>query len=324
MSKPQITKNQHYIPQFYLRKFQDAQGKIQVLSCKYNKIVTPSSPKSICSEEFYYSAETGVPDKVSQEVETMFSNLETFLAKKLPPIEEKLLSGKEIDADEKWTLGFLMSMIWIRGPVMREQNRRMAEDITKQMMNFTFSMSDAHIKSFFDKFDSTRGETTSPEMRQKLKESFLNEDYKLNVNNAVHIGMFENIHNFANLFTAQDWFVYISKAKSGFITSDNPVVEVFPEMKGFHGASFFDREHYFTLSPVIIIHCKYPNKKNGKGLRRKTYYESDDIKILSLNISIARYALKFVYAKEKECLEKVLKIVESHKRQQYKSLFNNS
>jgi hypothetical protein len=320
MDESQITRNQHYIPQFYLRRFQNAEKKVQVLSCKNNKIFLPSSPKSICSEEFYYGAETGVSDKVSQEVETMFSNLETSLAEKIPPIEKKLLNGEAVSEDEKWTLGFLMSMIWIRGPVMREQNRRMVEDITKQMMSFTFSMSDEHIKGFFDKFDSTSGETTSPEMRQKLKESFLNKDYKLNVNNAIHIGMFENIHNFANLFAGQDWFVYISKAKLGFITSDNPVAEVFPKRKSFYGASFLDREHYFTLSSEILIHCKHPNKKNQKGIRRKTYYNNDNDKILSSNILIASYALKFIYAKEREPLEEILKIVELHKKQQYKSL----
>lgn len=323
MSEPQITKNQHYIPQFYLRKFQNTEKKVQVLNCEYNKLIPPSSPKSICLEEFYYGAETGVSDKVSQEVETMFSNLESSLAKKIPHIEEKILNGKEINEDEKWTLGFLMSMIWIRGPVMREQNRSMVEDITQQMMSHTFSMSDAQVKSFFDKFDETRGETTSPEMRREVKEGFLNKNYKFNVNNVIHIGMFENIHNFANLFTAQDWFVYISKAKLGFITSDNPVAEVFPKMKGFYGASFFDREHYFTLSPEIIIHCKYPNKKNSKGLRRKTYYQKDTRKILSLNLMIARYALKFIYAKEKALLEEILRIFAFHKKQQYKSLFNN-
>jgi hypothetical protein len=323
MSEPQIAKNQHYIPQFYLRKFQNIENKVQILSCEHNKLFSPRSPRSICSEEFYYSAETGVSDKVSQEVENMFKNLESVLAQKIPAIEENLLNGKQIDEGEKWTLGFLMSMIWIRGPVMREQTRGMVESITQQMMSFTFRMPDDRIKGFFDGFDKHTGRTTTPKMREKIKESFLNKDYKLNINNVVHISMFANIHNFANLFAAQDWFVYISKAKLGFITSDNPVAEVFPEMKGFYGASFFDREHYFTLSPEIIIHCKYPNKNNSKGLRRKTYFESNNEKILSLNLIIASYALKFIYAKEKESLENVLKIVEFHKSQQYKSLVNN-
>jgi hypothetical protein len=320
MKEPQITKNQHYIPQFYLKKFRNTKGKVEVLSCKYNKLFSPASAKRICFEDFYYATETGVYDEISQEIENYFSQLEFLLSDKIPPIEKKILNGECINTDDKWDLSFLMSMIWIRGPVMREQNRRMVEDITKQMMGHTFSMPDAHIKSFFDKFDSTRGETTSPKMRQEIKENFLNKDYKFNVNNVVHMGMFKNIHNFANLFAAQDWFVYISKAKSGFITSDNPVVEVFPEMKGFYGASFFDREHYFALSPEILIHCKYPNKKNPKGLRRKTYYEGDYEKILSLNMMVARYALKFVYSKEKENLERILEIVKFYKKQQHKSL----
>jgi hypothetical protein len=58
----------------------------------------------------------------------------------------------------------------------------------------------------------------------------------------------------------KDWFVYISKSKSEFITSDNPVGETFPKIKTFWGASFLDREHYFALSPEIMIHCKYPKK----------------------------------------------------------------
>jgi len=315
MPKQQTTKNQHYVPQFYLRKFQNNEKKLEVLSCEHNKLFSPSNPKSICSEDFYYGSETGANDKVSQGVEDMFKKLETALAEKIPAIEEKILKGEHIEMEEKWTIGFLMSMIWIRGPVMREQNRRIVESITQQMMGFTFSMPDDRIKSFFDGFDKNTSRTTTPEMRKKIKESFLKKDYKLEVNNVVHISMFTDIHNFANLFASQDWFVYISRAKLGFITSDNPVVEIFPEMKGFYGPTFLDREHYFSLSPEIIIQCKYPNKKNRKWFRRKTYFDSDRDKILSLNLTLARYALKFIYSKEKEPLEKILKIVELHKKQ---------
>lgn len=320
MTEQQITKNQHYVPQFYLRKFQNTENKVEVLSCKHNKLFSPSSTKSICFKKFYYGLETGTNDNISQAVEDVFKRLETNLAKEIPAIEKKLLEGGHIERGEKWIIGFLMSMLWIRGPVMREQNRRMVEDITQQMMGFTFSMPDDRIKSFFDVFDKNTSRTTTPKMREKIKESFLKKDYKLEIDNVVHISMFANIHNFANLFAGQDWFVYISKAKSGFITSDNPVAEFFPERKSFYGASFLEREHYFALSPEIIIHCKYPNEKNRKELRRKTYFDNDKDKILFLNLKLAYCALNFIYSKDKEPLNEILKIAEIHKKQQYKLL----
>ncbi len=176
------------------------------------------------------------------------------------------------------------------------------------------------ICAFFDQFDKNRGETTSQKDRDEIIETFRGGEYKMDVNNVFHISMFQNIHNFANLFSAQDWFIYIGRGKKKFVTTDNPVAEAIPLSKGFYGPSFFEREHYFALSPEIFIHCKAPNKNNAKGLRRKTFFEEDAKKVLEYNMILARHALKYIYGKEKEDLEEILSVVNFLRKNQLENL----
>ncbi len=324
MSEEQVTRNQHYIPQFYLRGFTGPDKKVEVLSCERNKLLPRRNPKSIGCEPFFYGAETGVSDQVSQEAEDFFKHLEDSLAKKIPFIERKILGGQQLSEDERWTFAFLMGMLWIRGPVMREQNQRMVEDLMQQMMQLTVARPKEDVEAFFNQFDRSQGRVTSSEDREKIIEIFKNKDYKLNVNNVFHISMFQDIHRYANLFAAKDWFVYINQGKKRFVTSDNPVVEIFPPVRTFYGTDFFSREHYFAFSPKILIYCKTPNKKNSKKLRRRTLFDRDARKVLELNMILATHALKYMYGREKEDFEEILFMVDFIRKKQLEALRKNT
>ncbi|MEK7095050.1 MAG: DUF4238 domain-containing protein [Patescibacteria group bacterium] len=316
---PQITVRQHYIPQFYMRKFTDDDKKVGVLSCKLNKLTPRKSPRSIACEDFFYGLKTGVPDDVSQAIEEFFQDLEGKLSRLLPPIEGKILTGQKIEDDEKWYIALFMSMLWIRGPAMREQNRMMSEDLTRQMMAMTFSRSEEDINAFFDSFDRDRGEITTPGQRKAVIDGFNKKKFKMNISNHLHMRMFESIDNFANLFAAKDWTIYITKTKTGFVTTDNPVAEILPPITGFYGPGFFSRDHYFSFSPEIFIHCKASLNRGEKSIRRKTLFEKDSQKIFELNILLSCRAMKFIYGSE-SILKTILDVVEFTKRQRYKSL----
>lgn len=61
---PQITKKQHFVPKFYLKRFA-RNGQIQVCDVRAKRILKAYGYKSVCYEKFFYGVETGVQDEVS-------------------------------------------------------------------------------------------------------------------------------------------------------------------------------------------------------------------------------------------------------------------
>ncbi len=85
MSK-QVTKKQHYVPKFYLKNFENANGEIEVFNLKANRFDKPKTRGSICYGEFFYGEETGVEDDHSQKIENAFKLIEDNLSKNLDPL----------------------------------------------------------------------------------------------------------------------------------------------------------------------------------------------------------------------------------------------
>ena len=141
----------------------------------------------------------------------------------------------------------------------------------------------------------------------------LSKDYSLELSNEQHLMMFDDINNYANLFYAQHWTVYISKLPQKFVTSDNPLVIVLPKSKGWYPPSFSERFHYFSLTPEICIEACYPKNNSGKKLKRKTLLQGKAEQVLELNTIIGSQAEQYIYAREKQDLEDILAEI---KRQQ--------
>lgn len=77
----QMTKRQHYVPQFYLRNFTDINGKLQVYNYQKNNFFT-CVPKDVCYEEYLH--------------ETLWEEANPKLGKYVLPNQiEKNLSQKE-------------------------------------------------------------------------------------------------------------------------------------------------------------------------------------------------------------------------------------
>ncbi len=300
----QLTKNQHYVPQFYLRKFLNGSNQVEILDCRRKKIITPRGTKGICCEDFFYGLETGAQDEISQHVEDGFQQIEHRISTGIDPIIAKLLNGSAISDAEKWTVGLLMSMLWMRGPEMRTQINEMSEKVMKDINALQFGSQFAD--QIFDKFDKDTGRVTTSEMREKIKRTMVDKNYSLQFSNQQHLMMLNSIENFANLFFGQHWTVFISKLEKKFVTSDNPVVVTFPARKGFFGPTFLERIHYFALTPDILIKAVYPHNLKGKKLKRKTLFQGDDLMVLDLNIRVAGRARDYAYARDRQGLEDIL------------------
>ena len=225
-----MTKNQHFVPQFYLRRFLNQNNVVEVLDLNLMKCVNPKGTKKICCAEFFYGIETGIPDETSQKIEDWFQKMEGFISDNLDSIVGKFLDNKQIEIEDKWIVAFLMSMLWIRGQEMRKQIHRITEETTKWMIEQEYSI---RPDKLFDEYEKNRGVTISPELRKKIQEIMVNKEYEIKPDNTMHLKNLENIKGFANLFYHQYWTVYISKVSSKFATTDNPLAIKFPKAQRF-------------------------------------------------------------------------------------------
>ncbi len=99
----QITEDQHYVPQFYLRQWLDETGgfypvKIEEKQPPKLKIFSDKSDQSrFCYENFFYAQHTGVEDEISQIIEKEFAKIETIFSQELPVLEKKILNYEHIN-----------------------------------------------------------------------------------------------------------------------------------------------------------------------------------------------------------------------------------
>ena len=163
----------------------------------------------------------------------------------------------------------------------------------------------------FDEVDRDRKKTSSPELRARVKEDIERGAYAISMNNVQHLQFMEDLPRWANLFHGQYWNVYINKTQESFVTSDNPVVVVSPERKNFYGPTFLQRTHFFALSPEICIQAVEPHRRMGKKLRRITLFPDKEDQVSQLNLTLASQARRYVYARDREPLEGILRYVEA-------------
>ena len=77
----QPTKDQHFVPKFYLKRFSDAHGTIKVLNLAEKRVIKSKRYSSVCYGRYFYATEAGQQDSTSQEFERMFGDIENEISK---------------------------------------------------------------------------------------------------------------------------------------------------------------------------------------------------------------------------------------------------
>lgn len=313
-----ITKNQHYVPQFYLRKFANDEDKLEILDCERRKVVASRSPKSVCNEEYYYSANNKL-DEVSQALEKEFQRIESDISKVYDSIAKKFVNFEQIAESDKMLVATFMSLQYLRGPYMRKQIQRMNEQMIKQITKLHFGSS--HIHKFFDQHEKETGEKLTEQQRNEVIEFAQKGEYRVEMGNAAHLHLIGEMEGFRNLLFGKEWQVYISKSSKKFITSDNPVIELFPEWTGkfFYGPTFLQRTHQFSMTPDILIVATDPRNPPEIGkVKRKTLFDNKEHneKILELNFQHPRNAIAYAYASSSDLLQDIVDSANLYDKQQ--------
>ncbi len=296
------TAKQHFIPKLYLKNFEDQTGHLQVLDIKNNRCGKPRTRSGVGYKYYFYAAETGIADEVSQQIEKWLGVFEDTIGNDLPNIINKIVTFQQIDHNDRYTLSALMCMLWLRTPKMRDHLNSMNEDMSKQRMRFFAS-------ERIDQYQDETGKEVTENRRKELIKMLENGSYKLSFNNAQHLRFMTESFGFGepgftNLFYGHKWRIYIAKGKKRFITTDSPIAEWWLPSQTFYGTSFLGRIKYFALTPEIFFELTYP--RGSTKIRRETLFESDDEKVDLFNILLAAHGHEFAYANNKAPLEKLI------------------
>ncbi len=300
----QITRNQHFVPEFYLKKFA-SEGKIEVLDIKAERIGKPRSYTSVCYKEFFYAVDTGIQDDVSQAFEDMFGRIENVIAKALPQIIERAINLQLTNSDLD-TLAYFMSIQWLRTAFFRERMQQMLGDLMKQMFKKVVSL--PGFQDFIR--DTDKGHDMSDEQIEKMKHFLQSDNYSIRFNNYQHLKFMgqEQIHGFHNCLLGKKWQIILLKPPYHFITSDNPVAEWMPPRRGIFGPSFMERLHLLALTPTILIVTDKPDRTDIEEppVDRLSYNTTDENGVLMFNRMLADHAHRFAYAYKRDELEQIL------------------
>jgi hypothetical protein len=302
----QVTKDQHFVPEFYLERFAD-NGIIQVLHLRARRIGKPRPYQSVCYKKFFYAQKTGVEDEVSQHVEAFFGAIESQIAERLPAIiehaESKTLSNVDLD-----TLAYMMSLQWMR----TARFRNVVQSLASHMLKFV-SQATARFPGFIEdaqRFAMERGIELSSEAAEQLREYLAQGEYSIKTDNSMHLRFLasrDNVVGVHNLFFHKQWNVWRASGRFRFITSDNPVAEWLPSA-GIFGNSFLERKHYFPLTPDIMIESVYPDEDEHRVSPAETveYRTCDADGVLVFDMVMAQHAHEFAYGASKDEFQQLL------------------
>lgn len=313
-NQEQTTKYQHYVPQFYLKKFTNANNNLEILNCELLKIVSSRSPKNICGEDFFYSINNR-EDEISQLLETEFKKIESDISKVYDKIISKLLNLENITTEDRFVISTFMSVQYLRGPYMRKQIHKMGEYFLKEMIKRLYGSENAY--KVLSNYEKETGKIMTKEEKEEVIKFAREGDYRLDMGNSSHLQIIGEMEKFRDLLFHKYWLVYISKSNRKFITSDNPVTEIFPDWAGkvFWGPDFFQRTHQFAATPDVAIIALNPKSIDAKNMKRKTLFDDkfSFSKIFEFNFNCANHATKYAYAHEKEPLQDIINGVNLYK-----------
>lgn len=323
--KPKVAK-QHFVPQFYLRRFINVEGQLERLELEGAKLLSqPKSPSAECVEQYFYAVETGKEDEISQEIEDFWKSIEDFVAERLDDVEQKIVKNQQLDDEDIFVFANLGAMLWMRTPMFRETLNHNMATFEKQLYQRQASSPDyvEHIM----RFSEETGAGLTREKAEEIRQFIVDGKYKMSFNNVMHLRMIASaFEGFRNMFANAKWRFYIANGSRRFVTSTSPCIEVFPERKGFYGPSFYEREKFFPLSPHVLAEIKMPLLP-GKRVKRKTI---DDTTVLEYNRQQANWSSlpgsrhSRCYANRTKELEELAKIHEENRNPELLKLLARS
>lgn len=270
---------------------------IQVLDLPQGRMMKSRSYTSVCWQDFYYAEETGVADDISQEFEAYFKEIEDYFASGIDGIIDDILNYKQINPRQLDQLAWFFACLWVRSPQMRSSVNGMMEKAMK-WFGQTVAAEPHFIDDIKQAFDE-KGVEASTERIDKMRNMYLDGDYKLEFGNQHHLNTIQKTEEYMLWFKGKNWRFYIAKGSKQFITSDTPVIELTSD--DMFNNHIMQRPQFLALTPDVLIELTDPTV--GKKFKRKAV---GDAEVDEYNLVRAQHSEQFAYAKSRSDLEDLM------------------
>lgn len=225
-------KLQHYVPQFYLKKFgHKLNDKNYWVYCfdKTNSEVKRINTKRIGAENYFYDvSNTSVP-----QYEELFKHFET----RFSVLFKKIIKYQQIDSlshNERIIISVFVALQEVRTREFRERLRSQVSGLYDALMS--------------------RGLEMNPNLKAEIEDSMTDESIK-----NWHLRMISDTPEFATYIYSMKWILLYNKLDIPFWASDNPVVRFNPIDHGLYGnlgyLSTGIRLHYPFTPQLTIVFC---------------------------------------------------------------------
>lgn len=261
-----VNKNQHYVPQFYQRRFSDDGKNIGVYLVDQQKSI-PSAPiKSQASADYFYTNDTDKPDNV----EKAFSGIEGIGKEIMQKLDDN--PRTPLPKEESFSLYAFTILQLGRTLSPVQDTREMANMMLRRVLKFVTEISknsdSPELADFRDMSDDVIDSITLTEEAAKK----------------LALGSYLQMLPLCMDLKSK---VLINETPVPFITSDNPVCLYNPFMEKMNyplnGLGARGTIIYFPLSPKLALFI-YDDNVYKVGNRKQTYAEvhsSNDIQELN-------------------------------------------
>jgi hypothetical protein len=303
MNKP---KRHHYLPDFYLNRFTDDNGLFWVYDRNKSEI-RPQTPINTCVQSGYYSYDDKDGNRHT-EVEELLNTVETSAE----PIIEKIDQGKALGDKDKADLAPFIAFQQSRTPYFRDQLLKLEEGVMQRFMKMQLGDETAVAASMagYEKKTGKKLNISPEKMAEMVNEG------KLRVNvpeSRSLLSMVYAAQASMPVISKLRWFVLIAPVeKTGFVTSDNPFhLSIPPDIpkNSPYGIGLIT-PGVGKIIPLSRNSCLLIDDKPGGC----DYLPVDKEYVRELNVQIGGSADRFLIARDRPQLERILKTVEKFPR----------
>jgi hypothetical protein len=284
---------QHYVPQCYLRQWAQQYRNGHQLSvfdrrCKKSY---KNNVKDVCCQNYFNRINVDGMDH--EALEKALSEFETKLAEALVRINGAKTLENE---DDKACLITLIGLTALRSPAMREQIRRLHQDIARMNIAERLKTKDAYEADVAKAKEQGALPADYDVSYDEMKAAFESGKYKLKLdqNYQVSLELMLLDHILPLLFRRGWVLVRAPEGSGGFITSDSPFHLTFSNSAHrqgdiMPGLAMNGTDVYFPISPTLAV--------VGAFNLRNAVDDADDAHVAMLNSAMVAGAVQQVYSR---------------------------
>jgi hypothetical protein len=289
-------KNQHIVPQFYLRRF-CRDGKLWLFDKKNGKY-WHQNPSEVVKKAHFYSV-VGEDGSLDTGVEDILGIIE----RTTHDIFAKIDAGQSLDEIDKATLARFIAYQMVRVPYFRNMCNSIGKSVYENELELSFGNKKRASQSLID---MGKNESTITEEHLEKLVNFVNRRaYTINISKNLSLEMMLQFGDvIGRLFYCMKWSIHSAARGGAFITSDNPLTIVGPPMEeGARGVRVLT-PGALKLFPLGSNHCLVMEDRGDtivrKPLQRKL--------VRWMNSCTAGNCTRFLMARDKEVLAKAIEV----------------